>query len=85
MPDSLREKMKQWVLTNCQADKKPDWNDTQLFYKARKRSIGPFKKDLWDLPAAEKQPILDALEKEYEAIFTKLSVLNTKDTVAKYA
>ena len=84
MPDSLREKMKQWVLTNCQADKKPDWNDTQLFYKARKRSIGPFKKDLWDLPAAEKQPILDALEKEYEAIFTKLSVLNTKDTVAKY-
>lgn len=85
MPESLREKMKAWVIEHCQADKKPEWNETQFFYKARKKAIGPFKKELWDLPISEKQPILDALEKEYDTIFQKLNVYNTKDTVQKFA
>ena len=84
MPQTLREEMKQWVFSNCQNEKKPEWNETQFFYKCRKKAIGPFKQKLWDLRIEEKTPILQALENEYELIFQKLSVHNTKDTVAKY-
>lgn len=84
MPQELLEEMRQWVFANCLDERKPEWNDTQFFYKLRKKAIGPFKQRLWELSDEQKTPILQALEKEYELIFQKLNVLNTKDIVAKY-
>lgn len=84
LPSSLLDQMKQWVIENCQEERKPEWNDLQFFYKLRKKSIGPFKEALWSMSDEEKAPIFTALESEFAEIFTALNVVNTKDVIATY-
>jgi hypothetical protein len=84
LPLPLQKEIYQWTLKNCEADRKPDWNDDQLVYKMRKKANKPFKKQLWDLRAEEKQPVINALEKEFRTIFAKLNIKDTAVTVDKY-
>lgn len=84
MPEGLRQDMMQWVKDTCKSEWKPDWNEAQFLYKARKKAIGPFKRQLWLLRDEEKQPIIQALEQQVEAIFSHLKVENTVGTIAPY-
>jgi fructose-bisphosphate aldolase class II len=51
LPGDLRTRMYQWLDQNAQSEKKADDTPEQFYYKARKKAIGPFKKDVWSLPA----------------------------------
>ena len=56
-PAGLREEMYAWVHANAADERKPKDTDEQFLYRSRKKAIGPFKRELWSLPAAIRQQI----------------------------
>jgi fructose/tagatose bisphosphate aldolase len=83
-PQDLKERMYEWLKTNCQSEKKPDQTLEQFIYKTRKKALGPFKKELVDLPKKNRDGICQQLEEKFDFLFKKLNVVNTRDMVEEY-
>ncbi len=83
-PKDLRDRMYTYLAKNHANERKKDETDEQFYYKTRKRAWGPFKKETWDLPEANRQAIREELETEFTMMFKKLNVANTVDIVDKY-
>lgn len=83
-PKELKQQMYNWLQENCKDERKPTDTDQQFFYKTRKKALGPFKKELWNLPKEVKESITTELQKKFEFLFDKLNVKDTKDIVKKY-
>src|SRR5947199_7509180 len=66
MPSELRATIYDWLTTNAKDERKPTDSDEQFYYKTRKKALGPFKQQLWDLPADAKT----ALAKAYDENIT---------------
>ncbi len=84
LPQKMKDAIRDFCFKNCQDERKSGETDEQFVYKTRKKALGPFKKQLWDLPANEKKPIVDALESKFEFLMSKLGVYGTRDVVEKY-
>ncbi|MEI2618918.1 MAG: class II fructose-bisphosphate aldolase [Thermomicrobiales bacterium] len=80
-PSDLLAEMYAYLDENHPGDRKPDMTDAQFYYTARKRAIGPFKKQLWDLDDATKGEICGELQERFELIFNSLNVVNTSSMV----
>lgn len=85
MPLFLKKSLYEWVRKNTIDEWKDSLTEEQNIYKMRKKALGPFKEKLWKLTHHEKKPIIDALTAQFEFLFEKLQVLNTRDVVKKYA
>ncbi len=83
-PGELREKIYAWIKDNLQAENKPGQTEEQFIYKARKKALGPFKKDILTMPEGAKKKIVEEVEKEFSFLFDNLKIKGTKDLVAKY-
>ena len=83
MPQELRDEIFAWVENNLQKEREAGWNREQFIYKARKKALGPFKRQLWTLSQEDKQPILDALENMLQIHFEKLGIFGTRRVVEK--
>ena len=84
MPDALRKEMYDWLLANAKDERKPSDTDEQFFYKARKKAIGPFKKQMWSLPADVKVKLAAAYDAKFTFLFTQLQVNGTKAAVKTF-
>jgi fructose-bisphosphate aldolase class II len=84
MPAPLREEMYAWTRQNATEERKPKDTEEQFIYKARKKAIGPFKKQLWNLPAAERERIGGSLENQFTFLMTKLMIRDTMDAVRRF-
>jgi fructose/tagatose bisphosphate aldolase len=84
LPQEMKEEIRKFCFDNCADERKSEETDEQFVYKTRKKAIGPFKQRMWELPDAQKQPILDAIEKKFEFLMDKLAVYNTRDLVLQY-
>lgn len=84
LPQTLKEEMYSWIEANYSKEWEEGWNKEQFIYKTRKKAIGPFKKQLWNLSEDEKKPIIESLEKQLTFLFQQLNVLNTLDVVEQY-
>ncbi|MFH1876152.1 MAG: class II fructose-bisphosphate aldolase [Candidatus Omnitrophota bacterium] len=84
LPISLKEKIYAWLHTNCASEKKPGLTDDQFIYKTRKSALGPFKKEIFGLPAEWRAKISGVLEKEFSFLFEQLNIKNTKALVDTY-
>lgn len=84
MPENLKNAMYAWLKDNLQDEWQKDWNEEQFLYKTRKKALGQFKQEMWEMPQHEKEPILKALQHTCEYIFDKLDVFNTRDQVFSY-
>ncbi|HWA15581.1 MAG TPA: aldolase, partial [Gemmatimonadales bacterium] len=84
LPGELRTTMYQWLDANAQSEKKADDTPEQFYYKARKKAIGPFKKEVWSLPAATRAAISADLEKTFDFLFEQLKVTNTAALVQQH-
>ena len=51
LPAALRDEIYEWLRENAKDERKATDSDEQFFYKTRKKALGPFKRQLWDLPA----------------------------------
>lgn len=84
LPEELREKMHQWTLENCTDEREAKWNDKQFIYKLRKKSVGPFKNECWNLSEDERKKIREALSVKLRFIFENFNIKGTAHTVRKY-
>jgi fructose-bisphosphate aldolase, class II len=84
IPEALRAQMYEWIRANATEERKPKDTEEQFIYKARKKAIGPFKNQLWNLSASDRDRIGQALEDQFAFLMTKLKVVNTADVVAKF-
>ncbi len=80
-PKDLYAKMVEWTKANCASERKSTDTDEQFLYKARKRALGQFKKEIYGMPENIKEGISAELEKNFEFLFKQLNVHDTKDFV----
>lgn len=83
LPVELRDETYRFLDKNNAGDRKPDMTDEQFYYKTRKYAVGPFKKQVWNLPAEKKAEIGKAWEDQFVKLFKYLAVDNTRDIVAQ--
>ncbi len=83
-PKDLKGRIYEWLKVNAASERKDDQTEEQFFYSARKKALGPFKKDIMGLPQATRDAITKDIEARFEFLFEKLNVKNTKDAVLKY-
>ena len=60
---------------------KPGKTDEQSLYSARKRAIGPFKAQWWNLDEARLAEIGGVLQEQFEFLFDQLNVKGTRELV----
>ena len=70
------------VLRERADERKPDQTDEQFVYTTRKKAIGPFKRELWDLET--KDEILAAQRRKIAFLFTELGVNGSREMVDRY-
>ncbi|MGB2705483.1 MAG: class II fructose-bisphosphate aldolase [Candidatus Omnitrophota bacterium] len=83
-PEGLRDKIYAWIKENLSGEQKDGQTEEQFIYKTRKKALGPFKKDIINLPAAARDGIISDVEKEFEFLFGKVNIKGTKALVSKY-
>jgi fructose/tagatose bisphosphate aldolase len=81
-PEELHRRIEAWCFENALDERKPDQTDQQFVYTTRKKAIGPFKRELWDL--ATKDEILAAQRRKFSFLFTELRVNGSREMVAAY-
>jgi fructose/tagatose bisphosphate aldolase len=81
-PNELHERIEHWCFDNTADERKPDQTDEQFVYTTRKKAIGPFKRELWDLPT--KDEILAAQKRKLAFLFTELGVNDSRPMVDRY-
>lgn len=84
IPASLRDEVYEWLRVNATDERKPSDSDEQFFYKTRKKALGPFKRQFWDLPDDAKAALARAYDEKFSFLFTQLRVAGTTDMVAKH-
>jgi fructose/tagatose bisphosphate aldolase len=84
LPEELREKMHQWTMENCTDEREEKWNDAQFVYKLRKKAVGPFKKDCWNLSEDDRKKVREALGVKLRFLFESFNIAGTAHTVRKY-
>ncbi len=80
-PKDLYAKMVEWTRANCQSERKATDTEEQYIYKARKRALGQFKKDIMNLSLNVKEGIAAEIEKNFEFLFKQLNVQDTREFV----
>jgi fructose/tagatose bisphosphate aldolase len=81
-PHDLLDEIHAWCFANTADERKPDDTDEQFLYRTRKKALGPFKRQLWEL--SSKDEILAAQRKELAFLFDQLKVAGTREHVERY-
>ena len=84
LPVELSKRIQEWLDENAAGERKPEDSDAQFYYKTRKKAIGPFKRELWSLPADIRQAIAADLEKTFSFLFEQLNVNGTATLVDRH-
>jgi fructose/tagatose bisphosphate aldolase len=83
-PQELKNKIYEWLKINAASEKKAGETEEQFFYKARKKALGPFKKEIMGLPQGARDAIAAEIEQKFEFLFKQLNAVNNKELVDKY-
>jgi fructose/tagatose bisphosphate aldolase len=75
-PASLHRKIEAWCFENAADERKAGQTDQQFVYTTRKKAIGPFKRELWELDS--KDEILAAQRRKISYLFTELGVNDSR-------
>jgi fructose-bisphosphate aldolase, class II len=84
LPADLRERIRSWVDENAAGERKSGDTNEQFYYKARKKAIGPFKRELWSLPEEVRAAIAGDLERTFAFLFEQLNVNGTADHINRF-
>jgi fructose/tagatose bisphosphate aldolase len=84
LPSGLRDRVRSWLDENAAGERKSGDTNEQFYYKARKKAIGPFKRDFWSLPEEVRSAIAADLEKTFAFLFEQLNVNGTQEQVNRF-
>lgn len=83
-PASLRSEMDAWCDKECASERSSGQTDEQFHYKTRKKTWGPFKRQVWSLPEGTRQELRAALEAKFDILFAKLGVAGSARVVGEH-
>ncbi|MEI7744197.1 MAG: class II fructose-bisphosphate aldolase [Chloroflexota bacterium] len=81
-PAEMMAEINAWLVVNAADERKADQTEDQFLYTTRKKAIGPFKRQLWDL--ATKDEILASQGAKVEYLFRELKVIGSREMVNRY-
>jgi len=81
-PEELHREIEHWCFANAADERKADQTEQQFVYTTRKKAIGPFRRQLWELPT--KDEILSAQYRKVSFLFTELGVNGSRELVERY-
>jgi fructose-bisphosphate aldolase, class II len=81
-PKGLHERIEGWCFASALDERKSDQTDQQFVYTTRKKALGPFKRELWDLES--KDAILADQAKKISFLFHELGVHGSRAMVDRY-
>ncbi len=81
-PAALHREIEAWCYANAADERKSGQTDQQFVYTTRKKAIGPFKRQLWDLET--KDEILATQRRKISFLFTELGVNGSREMVGAY-
>jgi fructose-bisphosphate aldolase, class II len=84
LPAELKERVRSWLDDNAAGERKSGDTQEQFYYKARKKAIGPFKRDFWTLPEDVRNAIAADLESTFAFLFEQLNVNGTEEQVNRF-
>ncbi len=84
LPTDLRDRVRRWVDENAAGERKSGDTAEQFYYKARKKAIGPFKRELWELPEDVRGAIAADLERTFAFLFEQLNVNGTEKDINRF-
>ncbi len=84
LPPELRAEMMAWCEANCSDERMDGESGGQFLYKTRKKALGPFKRELWTLPAEAQAQIGSNLRARFGLLFDALGVAGTRGLVDRY-
>ncbi len=80
-PEDLRDEMYRYIDENLAGERKEGDSDEQFYYSTRKKTLGPFKEQLWSLPGHVRGEITASLERTFAFLFEQLNVNGTAELV----
>jgi len=83
-PADLKKKIYDWLKINAANEAKAQETEEQFFYKTRKKALGPFKKEMMNLPQSTRDAIASEIESKFDFIFKQLNAVNNANLVDKY-
>ena len=78
----LHQEIQAWCFANALDERKDGQTDQQFVYTTRKKTIGPFKRELWDVPARD--AILAEQARKVGFLFEELGVVGSRGMVDRY-
>ncbi|MBA4158411.1 MAG: class II fructose-bisphosphate aldolase [Gemmatimonadetes bacterium] len=84
LPAELCARMYEHCRTDMAGEAKEGETDEQFIYKTRKKSLGAFKQELWDLPAEVREAIRGSLQEQFSFLFRTLAVADTQEMVRRF-
>jgi fructose/tagatose bisphosphate aldolase len=81
-PEALHREIEGWCYSNATDERKGGQTDQQFVYTTRKKAIGPFKRQLWDLETRDE--ILAAQRRKIAFLFTELGVNGSREMIGAY-
>ena len=84
LPTELRARMYDYCRAHFADERKAGETDEQFLYKVRKKTLGVFKRELWDLPEPNRAALREALEAKFAFLMEQLRVVRTRELVARY-
>ncbi len=82
-PQLLKAKIYEWLKVNAASERQEGETEEQFFYKARKKALGPFKKEIMGLSQGIRDAIAGEIEEKFDFLFKQLNAVNNKDLVDK--
>ncbi len=73
LPADLRERMYDYIKEKYKKEKDKYKTEEQFIYKNRKRALGRFKEEIWNLPQENIDIICNDIEKKFRLLFRQLS------------
>jgi fructose/tagatose bisphosphate aldolase len=81
-PQALHREIEAWCFADAIDERKSGQTDQQFVYTTRKKTIGPFKRQLWELET--KDEILAAQRRTISYLFTELRVNDSRGMVERF-
>ncbi|MDD5568237.1 MAG: class II fructose-bisphosphate aldolase [Candidatus Omnitrophica bacterium] len=83
-PADLKKRMYDWLTVNAANERKEGETDEQFFYKARKKALGQFKKEIMGLAQEVRDSIAAEIENKFDFLFKQLDAVNNNALADKY-
>ncbi len=83
LPQEMVDDAYAYIRENLQSEWKEGKTEDQFIYSTRKKVLGHFKKQWWDMDAASREKISQALQDQFEFLFKQLEVSDTLKTAKK--